>query len=78
VADVPLLSPEKNASAIEQKNTLVLGTSVKGSVMLAPPQVPVSACNRSDTAVIITIAATSRIVRFRTLVFVSFLFMGFS
>lgn len=78
MADVPLLSPEKNASAIEQKNTLVLGTSVKGSVMLAPPQVPVSACKRSDAAVIITNAATSAIVLLRMLVFVSCFIIGLS
>jgi hypothetical protein len=43
VAVVPLVSAEKYASAIEQKKMLLEGTSVNGSVMLAPPHVPVSA-----------------------------------
>jgi hypothetical protein len=42
VAEVPLVSPEKNASAIWQKNGLDI-TSVNGSVVVTPPQVPVSA-----------------------------------
>jgi hypothetical protein len=42
VAEVPLVSPEKNASAIWQKNGLAI-TSVKGSVIIWHEQVPVSA-----------------------------------
>jgi hypothetical protein len=42
VALVPLVRPEKYASAIWQKNTL-LPTSVKGSVIIWPEQLPVSA-----------------------------------
>jgi hypothetical protein len=42
VADVPFVSPEKNASAIWQKNGLDI-TSVNGSVVVTPPQVLVSA-----------------------------------
>src|SRR5262245_54127390 len=34
VGVVPLVSAEKNVSAIEQKNTLLEGTSVKGSVTI--------------------------------------------
>jgi hypothetical protein len=67
---VPLVNPEKNASAIWQKNGLLI-TSVNGSVVLTPTQVPVSACKRSDAAVIITIAATSIIALLRILVFIS-------
>jgi hypothetical protein len=39
---VPLVSPEKNASAIWQKNGLDI-TSLNGSVVVTPTQVPVSA-----------------------------------
>jgi hypothetical protein len=42
VEDVPFESPEKNASAIWQKNGLDI-TSVNGSVVVTPPQVLVSA-----------------------------------
>jgi hypothetical protein len=42
VADVPFESPEKNASAIWQKNGLDI-TSLNGSVVVTPPQFPVSA-----------------------------------
>jgi hypothetical protein len=42
VAEVPLASPEKNASAIWQKKGLDIA-SVKGTVIICPPQVPVSA-----------------------------------
>jgi hypothetical protein len=50
VADVPLVSPEKNASAIWLKNGLDI-TSVNGSVVVAPPQVPVSARSRLEMKV---------------------------
>jgi hypothetical protein len=43
VGEVPLVSAEKYASAIAQKKILLEGTSMNGSVMLAPPHVPVSA-----------------------------------
>src|SRR5262249_8475240 len=39
---VPLARPGKNASAIWQKNELPI-TSVKGTVVVTPPHVPVSA-----------------------------------
>jgi hypothetical protein len=42
VADVPFVSPEKNASAIWQKKGLDI-TSVNGCVIVTPPQMPVSA-----------------------------------
>jgi hypothetical protein len=42
VGDVPLVRPEKYASAIWQKRADA-PTSVKGTVVVAPPQVPVSA-----------------------------------
>jgi hypothetical protein len=42
VADVPFERPEKNASAIWQKNGLDI-TSLNGSVVVTPPQFPVSA-----------------------------------
>jgi hypothetical protein len=42
VAEVPFESPEKNASAIWQKNGLDI-TSLNGSVVVTPPQVLVSA-----------------------------------
>jgi hypothetical protein len=75
---VPLVSPEKNASAIEQKKMLPADTSVKGSVMLAPPQVPVSACNRLDSTVTLTIIEMRRLVRMAMLALIlmisSFLF----
>jgi hypothetical protein len=41
--------PEKNASAIWQKKTLPI-TSVKGSVVIAPPHMPVSAGSRMDAS----------------------------
>jgi hypothetical protein len=44
---VPFVRPEKNASAIWQKNGLAI-TSLNGTVVIAPPQVPVSAGNRVD------------------------------
>jgi len=47
VGVVPLVRPEKNASAIWQKK-LLPATSVKGSDLIAPPQVPVSAGRRLD------------------------------
>jgi hypothetical protein len=52
---VPLVIPVKYAEAIEQKNMFEAGTAVKGIVILAPPQVPVSARIAVDTAVIINI-----------------------
>jgi len=55
--------PEKYASAIEQKKTLPADTSVKGSVMLTPPQVPVSACNRVDNNGRLTINEMIRVIR---------------
>jgi hypothetical protein len=42
VAEVPLVKPEKKASAIWQKKGLDI-TSVNGTVVVTPPQVPVSA-----------------------------------
>jgi hypothetical protein len=63
VADVPLDSPEKYASAIEQKKTLPADTSVNGSVMLAPPHVPVSARRRLDAIVMINISAITSAAR---------------
>src|SRR5690349_9622655 len=62
LADEPLLKPEKKASAIWQKKGLLI-TSVNGSVMLAPPQVPVSACRRVESAVTHTIREMIRDVR---------------
>jgi hypothetical protein len=50
VGEVPFVSPEKNASAIWQKNGLE-PTSVNGSVVVAPPQVPVSARSRLEMKV---------------------------
>ena len=47
VGVVPLLNPEKNASAIWQKKTLP-ATSVNGTVVDTPPQLPVSAGSRLD------------------------------
>jgi len=47
VAVVPLVRPEKYASAIWQKKPLP-ATSVNGRVTIAPPQVPVSAGRRLD------------------------------
>jgi hypothetical protein len=63
VADVPLDSPEKYASAIEQKKTLPAATSVNGSVMLAPPHMPVSARRRLDARVMINISAITSAAR---------------
>jgi hypothetical protein len=57
VGDVPFVSAEKYASAMAQKKMLFEGTSVKGKVMLAPAQVPVSACIRDE--VMATIATTA-------------------
>jgi hypothetical protein len=59
---VPLVKPEKYASAIWQKKGLTI-TSVNGSVVLTPPQVPVSACNRDDSTVTLTINESSRVAR---------------
>lgn len=55
---VPLVNPEKYASAIEQKKMLLEGTSVNGSVIIWPPHIPVSAFNRADATVIIAMNAT--------------------
>jgi hypothetical protein len=63
VAVVPLVNPEKNASAIAQKKMLLGDTSVNGIVVLAPPQVPVVACSRVDAAVstaMVAVIATAR------------------
>src|SRR6516225_6421737 len=62
VALVPLVSPEKNASAIWQKKGLDI-TSVNGSVVVTPPQVPVSAWSRDEPTVNATSSATSRVKR---------------
>jgi hypothetical protein len=43
LGDVPLVNPEKNAPAIEQKKIFEPGTSLNGRVMLCPPQLLVSA-----------------------------------
>src|SRR5262245_15523850 len=59
VALVPLVSPEKKASAIEQKKMLLEGTSVNGREIICPPHVPVSARNWVDAAVMIAISAAS-------------------
>ncbi len=42
---------------MEQKNMLVPGTSVNGRVVVAPPQVPVSARRRVDAMVMTSIEA---------------------
>src|SRR5204863_330335 len=68
VPDVPLVSPEKKASAIEQKKLLLEGTSLNGNVMLAPPQVPVSARKPADTTVIVTIADATNSILLRALI----------
>jgi hypothetical protein len=73
-----LVRPEKNASAIEQKNTLAAGTSVKGSVTLAPSHIPVSACNRTDSAVMLTINEMSRLVRMAMLALIPMRFSFWS
>src|SRR5215470_15941472 len=74
VADVPLARPEKNASAIWQKKGLLI-TSVKGSVIISPPQVPVSARWRVDRTVRLIISETSRAIRIANL---RFSLIGFS
>jgi hypothetical protein len=70
-----LLNPEKKASAIEQKKMLPAATSVKGSVMLTPSHVPVSACKRADAAMIISIVIANNNVRLRLLVLMSLLLL---
>jgi len=65
-----LASPDKYASAIEQKNTLLEGTSVKGSVMLPAPHVPVSAFNWVETATITIITEVNRIALLFVLCFI--------
>jgi hypothetical protein len=62
VPDVPLVSPEKYASAIWQKKPLP-ATSVKGKVVVAPPQLPLSARRRLDAIVMINISATTSAAR---------------
>ena len=47
VGVVPFVRPEKKASAIWQKNILPI-TSVNGTVVIPPPQIPVSAGRRLD------------------------------
>jgi hypothetical protein len=54
VALVPLVRPEKYASAIWQKKRLA-ATSVNGTLVIPPPQVPVSAGNLVDANTITTI-----------------------
>jgi hypothetical protein len=63
VGDVPFVSPVKNAEAIEQKNMFEEATSVKGSVVFAPPHVPVSARIRLDVTLNTTIPATNKTAR---------------
>jgi hypothetical protein len=64
VGVVPLVSPEKYDSAMEQKKMFAGSTSSNGIVMLAPPHVPVwSACNRVDAAVTAIIAAINMMGR---------------
>src|SRR5215470_7842443 len=62
VADVPLANPEKNASAIWQKNWLPI-TSVKGTVVVTPPQAPVSARWRVERTVNTATTQMSRAIR---------------
>jgi hypothetical protein len=72
---VPLVRPEKYASAIEQKKTLAADTSLKGNVVETPPQLPtVSACNRVDRTVTLTINEMSRVVRIAKLVLILIMF----
>jgi hypothetical protein len=59
---VPLVSPEKNAYAIWQKKGFDI-TSVNGSVVVTPPQVPVSAWSRDEPTVNATSSATSSVKR---------------
>jgi len=68
VGVVPLVRPEKNASAIWQKKMLPI-TSVNGSVVVAPPHVPVSAGSRLDVSNKTTIAK-ERITTERNLAFI--------
>jgi hypothetical protein len=70
VAFIPLASPAKYASAIEQKKGLAPDTSVKGKLILAPPQVPVVAYDRVDSSVMLTTNETSRIARIAKLVLI--------
>jgi hypothetical protein len=58
VGVVPFVSPEKNASAISQKKGLPIA-SVNGSVVTAPPQLPLSARSRADAIMTISISATT-------------------
>jgi hypothetical protein len=69
VGVVPLVSPEKNASAIWQKKILPI-TSLNGTVVIASPQVPVSAGNRVDAI------NTTTIVKHRIVAGRSFSFIG--
>src|SRR5262249_39643545 len=66
VADVPFARPEKNASAIWQKNWLPI-TSVNGTVIVCPPQAPVSARCRVDTMVRAITSETTSIIRIASL-----------
>jgi hypothetical protein len=61
--------PEKKASAIWQKKILLI-TSVNGSVVIAPPHVPVSAGSRLD------VSNKTIIVKDRIAVEPSFSFIG--
>jgi hypothetical protein len=60
---VPLVNPEKYASAIEQKKRLPGSTSAKGIVMLAIPQVPVVASKRVGSKLMLTINKMSSVAR---------------
>ena len=61
---MPLVRPEKKASAIEQKKGLE-DTSVNGTIIIEPPQVPVSARKALEAAVINKLTPASVINLFR-------------
>jgi hypothetical protein len=63
-----LVRPEKNASAIWQKKILPI-TSVNGSVVVAPPHMPVSAGSRLDVSNK-TMIVKNRITAERNLAFI--------
>src|ERR1041384_6847065 len=60
VDEVPLVSAEKYASAIEQKKTLLAGTSVNGNEIEEPSQVPVSAVSKREVTTNTNTVATRR------------------
>jgi hypothetical protein len=68
VGVVPFVSPEKNASAIWQKNMFPI-TSVNGTVVIPPPHMPVSAGSRLDVSNK-TIIVKERITAERNLAFI--------